>query len=137
MSVYIFNNPNEKPNDKTLKEAVGEYFAFYNELIKLTNQFKSEWHYYKSGGWILKIFQSKKALCYFIPLDNCCRVNLTIRQNEKDEILLNGDMKFIHKILEDSKKFPEGYAIYFEINDSETSSDCKKFISEIIKFRLK
>ena len=136
MTDYVFTDRDFKPEETSLESALGVYFAFYNELMELAHTFKKEWHYYKTGGWVQKVFSSKKALYHFIPLHNACKVHLTIRENERERLLADAELCFIHKDLQEAKKYPEGYAIYLEINTFEATANCLCFVDRLIKIRL-
>ena len=135
MDSTIFHDPNIKPNDILLSTYLGTYFEFFIRITSLAEKFSQTWTYYRPGGWVLKVHDKKKALFYFQPFPGYCKVNLTIRQAERDQFLPRQDMIFIHKDLENAKKYPEGYAVYFDINSGEAENGCLKFISELIKLR--
>lgn len=65
-----FPDKSEKPIEGKTSEVLGNTFLFFDGLNKMTINYKKEWNFSKSSGWIQKISDGKKALYYFIPLMN-------------------------------------------------------------------
>ena len=104
------------------------------QLLGLTGGFKKEWHYYKTSGWLLKVSDGKKALFYLIPLGGFFNVSLTLRETERETLMRNDALLFAWGDMKNAKKYPEGYAMQFQVDDA-ASSDCLIFIGELIKLR--
>jgi hypothetical protein len=46
----------------------------------MAGAFSQEWNFSKSSGWMLKVFDARKALFYFIPLKCGFKVSMDIRE---------------------------------------------------------
>ncbi len=57
-----------KPAEQTLPLALGDAYVFYTRAVELASAFSQAWTFSKSSGWMLKVYDRKKALFYLIPL---------------------------------------------------------------------
>jgi hypothetical protein len=130
-----FHNEKSKPTDVSLKRTLSSTFSYYNQLLKYTKAFSREWNYSKSSGWMLKVFDNKKALLYLIPLSNQFIVSLTVRENEREMLLRDNEIEFYKGQLSQAKKYSEGYAMRFSVTDKESFSETILFIQKIIALR--
>ncbi len=72
MSSSIFNDKSNKPDSKTLQEALGETYLFWEEIKKhiaaTYGEVVEEWKFYnQKSGWIMKVLL-KKEICSFLFL---------------------------------------------------------------------
>lgn len=130
-----FPDKSIKPDDESLKAALGKMFSAYTKVLKQTFSFKSEWAFYKSSGWILKVYDSKKALLYIVPKFNEFMISMTIRENERNVFLKDDELSFTHEDLRNSKKYPEGYALRFIIKTKTDYDNVSLFIQKLISMR--
>lgn len=79
-----------------------------------------------------KIHDGKKALFYFIPLENSFIISLTLREQERIECLSDDDLFDLRSQIECSKKYVEGYALRFTINNHQSYSLCNTLIKKLI-----
>ena len=124
-----------KPSNENLEKNLAQTFQFYTDLNNLTKNFKKEWNFSKSSGWIQKVHDNKKALYYLIPLEYSFKISLAIREVEKENFIRNAELTEIHKQLIDAKKYSEGFAMQFVITDSNTFAIVRKFIELLIEVR--
>jgi len=130
-----FPDKSKKPDEENLKTTLSKVFSAYTKLLKQTSSFKSEWAFYKSSGWILKVYDSKKALLYVVPKYNEFMVSMTIRENERDVFLKDHNLSFAHEDLKNSKKYPEGYAIRFSIKTKKEFDNISLYLDKLISMR--
>lgn len=130
-----FPDKSIKPDDESLKAALGKIFSAYTKILKQTASFKSEWAFYKSSGWILKVYDSKKALLYIVPKFSEFMVSMTIRENERNVFLKDDELSFAHEDLKSSKKYPEGYAMRFSIKTKKEFEDVSLYLQKLISMR--
>lgn len=128
-----FIEKTDKPTEESLKEVLGVYYEYYIKLLNEASGFDTKWSFYK--GWSQKVFDKKKALFYFIPLHDAFKISLTIRENEKEQLLSLDNILFIHEQIENSTKYNEGYDLQLMVEDNNSFEKCKAFILEIIKLR--
>ena len=132
-----FCQKTSKPTTDNIKKVLLSAFSYYNQFMKNTKTFSKEWNYSKSSGWIQKVFDNKKALLYLIPLTNQFIISMTVRENEREILLNDKEIDFHKEQLKQAKKYSEGYAIRFSINDKESFSSTIIFIKKIIALRKK
>lgn len=131
----LFREKSDKPTDGSLKRALGNFFACYEDLLELTGDFAREWKHYKSSGWILKVFNGKKALFWLVPLEGAMRMSFALRGEERVALL---DVRMDPKWLEDlreAKKYSEGYAFRFDLTTKSKYRDAKRIVRQVMKHR--
>jgi len=67
MENKILTNPNEKPENEVLENALGKNYKRFAEFVDRLNSQNLflEWHYYNDGkSWLGKILNKKKNLCW-------------------------------------------------------------------------
>ena len=134
-SQKLFESRSSMPGDSTLKTGLGRAYKYYNEILKISQGYLTEWKYYSSGGWLLKVYDRKKALYYLIPMKGAIDINLTIRENERDEFLKDSNFSHIRDELQSAKKYPEGYALHFTIKTKADFELAKSFLERLIELR--
>jgi hypothetical protein len=136
MEKRIFLDKTAKPTEGLLKDALGKLYADYLKIVDLTYPCSKDWVFTKSGGWILKIFDKKKALLYLIPSKNEIKISLAIRENERDILREKNDLdESIQSQLETAKKYVEGYALQFYVTGKTDYAVFEKFIRRLIELR--
>jgi hypothetical protein len=135
MEEKVFLEKKDKPTEKALVVSLGKAFGFYEKILAITSQFPREWVFTKSGGWMLKIHDKKKALLYLIPLKHQLKVSMTLRESERISLLADKELSELHDRLENAKKFVEGFALQFPIANSADYKLFETFISEVIILR--
>ena len=125
----------QKPDTAVLEVALGPAFAFYSDLTDLCDGLKQEWVHTKGSGWMLKVADSKKALCYVIPLDDAFRVSMAIRESERAALLESEHMADYRALLTSARKFAEGYSVAFDVTADSSYDHCRGFVCRIIEER--
>ncbi len=82
-----------------------------------------------------KVEDKKKALYYFIPLNDSFILSMAIRKNEKEYFESKEDMVKYKEMVSTARKYSEGYNIKFEVENSEQYDFSKEFVKEIIAQR--
>lgn len=127
-----FLSPTPKPDSANLAAALGLTFDFYLELLAITTAFKPAWNHSKSSGWMLKISDGKKALCYIIPLSGCFKISLTLREAEREILLNDSTLTELHQQLSTAQKFVEGYALQFIISNKKEHAGLLKLLHALM-----
>jgi len=130
-----FKDKSLKPTEENLATVLSKVFTHFVEFNELTNNYKHSWNYSKTSGWMEKVEDKKKALYYLIPLDNAFIISMAIRENEKNAILSNADYKKYHAIVDQARKYSEGYNVKFEVVDKETNNFSRSFVDIIMSMR--
>lgn len=115
MNERPFCDPNTKPMEQALRSTLGKAYAYYQKALSLADSYSRDWAFSKSSGWMLKVYDRKKALFYLIPLKSAFKISLTLRETEREEFLGDEELKLLRDQLLSSKKYSEGYAMQFEI----------------------
>ena len=135
MSERPFLGKAQKPDAAALEVALGPAFAFYRDLTDLCDGFKQEWLHSKGSGWMLKVADGKKALCYVIPLEDTFRVSMAIRESERAALLESEHMADYWALLTSARKFAEGYSVAFDVTADPSYEHCKGFVCRIMEER--
>ena len=130
-----FLDKNSKPTEQMLQSKFGETYTYYENLMKISGSFSQDWNFSKSSGWMLKVYDKKKALFYLIPLENEFKISMAIRENEKKAFLDHDEFKTIHDMINSAKKYREGYALQFNIKDKEDFEMVASLIERLIVLR--
>lgn len=135
MEEKVFLEKKDKPTEKALTVSLGKAYGFYEKILEITSQFLRDWVYTKSGGWMLKIHDRKKALLYLIPLKNQLKVSMTFRESERTVLLKDKELSDFHDRMVNAKKFVEGFALQFLFSNNSDYKLFKKFILKVISLR--
>lgn len=130
-----FMDASIQPTDLSLQSCLGDAFAYYQVIRDQANQFTQTWNWTKSSGWMLKVFDRKKALFYLVPLQGAFRISLTLRENERAAFLQDGAFSDYSEPLLSAQKFVEGFVVRFTISSREDSHHFQKFIQKLITLR--
>jgi hypothetical protein len=121
-----------KPTDQTIQVALRSTYIYYKNVVDLASSFSQEWTFSNSGGWMLKVYDRKKALFDLIPLNDSFKISLTLRENERQAFLLDDELKMLHDKISSSKKYVEGFALQFEIANKNEFQSLELFIRKLI-----
>jgi hypothetical protein len=135
MSERPFLAKTQKPDAEALEAVLGAAFSLYRDLLDVCDGFKREWVHTKGSGWMLKVADGKKALCYVIPLDNSFRVSMAIRESERAALLESEDMGDYRDLLTSARKFAEGYSVAFDVSTDSYYAHCRRYVCRVIAER--
>ena len=135
MNDAIFTDKGKEPDEKSLKMELGNAFQFYREILTLCSPYRMQWNLQKSSGWILKAYDSKKALFWLVTLSKKVRLSFALREKERESLLKKKMRDDWRKNLEEAKKYPEGYAFRVEIAQRDEAEEIMAIIEEIKKHR--
>jgi|BarGraNGADG00312_1021997.scaffolds.fasta_scaffold44726_2 Protein of unknown function (DUF3788) len=135
MTERPFLGKDQKPDAAALEVTLGPAFVFYRDLTGLCDAFKREWAHTKGSGWMLKVSDGKKALCFVIPLEDSFRVSMAIRESEHSALLESADMADYRDLLASARKFAEGYSVVFDVATDPAYEHCSRFVCRIIEVR--
>jgi hypothetical protein len=135
MNARPFLDKLNKPANQAMQAALGSTYTYYTEVIGLATAYSQEWAFTKSSGWMLKVYDRKKALFYLIPLNDGFKISLAIREDEQKAFLRDDELVDIHDKIFTSKKVSEGFALQFDIANENDIQSLKLFVSKLIAFR--
>ena len=124
-----------KPNDESLQAALGPAYGDYRAILGHTTAFVRDWTFTRTGGWILKIHDRKKALLYLIPLNQGFRMSMAIREREREDMLRDPELVSVHEALSSARKYPEGFALAFEVGGQSAIGPAELLITKLIAER--
>jgi hypothetical protein len=134
----VFMQKETEPSDKDLKDALGDTFEIWQELVKLCVKLHPKalpkWHF--SGdkyGWSFRISDQKRVLIYLLPRDKFFKVAFVFGQKATDEILRSNVSEKIVKEISNAKLYAEGRGIRIDVNNRAVIGDIKELIN--IKIR--
>jgi hypothetical protein len=135
MKKRLFTDSSTRPTEVLLRKNLGSAMSFYTKVLATSGGFRKQWQYSRGNGWILKVDDMRKALYYLIAFDEGIEVSLTVRDFERDELLRNASLENVHPRLEAGTKYPEGYALRFEVEDDDACKAVGQFLQELMKIR--
>jgi hypothetical protein len=130
-----FDDKAQKPTGQGIQTALGGAYPYCQKVIEFTHAFLHEWTFTKGSGWMLKVYDRKKALLYLIPLDGAFKISLAIRENEREALLGDEALGSLHAQILSAKKYREGFALQFEIAGPNEFSPVELFLSKLISLR--
>jgi len=133
MRENAFTDKTQIPNDQMLKDSLGECYKYYKLIMEQTENFDNKWTYYKA--YSLKVFRKNKALFYFCPYTESFSINMAIREKERDAFINDNDMYIYKEMLQNAKKYNEGYAVILYIDDEQSYNECRYFLDKLIPLR--
>ncbi len=136
MSERPFLDKSTKPTEQTIQAALGNAHTYYEKIISLAGSYSQDWTFTKSSGWMLKLFDRKKALLYLIPLNDEFKISLTLRKDERDAFLSDDELMIMHDKISSSKKYSEGFALQFNISNKKEFQSFELFIKKLIATRV-
>jgi Protein of unknown function (DUF3788) len=107
----------------------------FRGLLRRTSGLSSVWTFSKGSGWLLKIQDRRKALCYVIPYDQGFVVRATVRETEREALARAGEREPMRPMLESAQKYPEGYLVHLEVFDAGSADRLDLFINELMTLR--
>jgi hypothetical protein len=135
MNERPFLDKSGKPTDQAIRAALGSAHTYYKKVIGLVNSYSQEWAFTKSSGWMLKIYDRKKALFYFIPLNDGFKISLAIREKEREAFLRDDELGIVHDKIRSAKKYSEGFALQFDVANRKEFQPLELFIGKLIAIR--
>jgi hypothetical protein len=135
MKRRLFIDSDTTPTETLLRKQLGKAMDFYAGILQTSGDYRKQWQYSRGNGWILKVDDMRKALYYLIAFDEGIEISLTVRDNERAEFLANASFEELHAQLEQGTKYPEGYALRFEIESAAECASVAKFLAELMKIR--
>lgn len=130
-----FRDPKRAPSDADVVAALQRSAPFYRALADQTATFEKEWIHSKAGGWMAKVHDGQKALCYVVPLVGSFRVSLTVRPAEREALLADARVAELHERLRGAKRYAEGHALRFDVDDRATATVVRELLARIIELR--
>jgi Protein of unknown function (DUF3788) len=135
-----FLDSSRQPDEESMAVALGDAYPACAAILAQAAGFVSEWSFSKASGWMLKVTDRKKALFYLIPLNDGFKISLTIRETERRAFL--ADPAFdddrlapLRDAISGARKYPEGFALQFEIGDGPSSKPIALFLAKLIAAR--
>ncbi len=124
-----------RPTAASLATALGGAYASYAALATLTAGFARAWSHGKASGWMEKIDDRRKALCYVVPLAGAFRVSLTVRPDERAALRADPALAEHHAALAAAKAHAEGHALRFDVHDGASFAPVARLLAAIVALR--
>jgi len=135
-----FLDSSRAPDDESLATALGDAYPACRAILDQASGFASEWSYSRASGWMLKVRDRKKTLFYLIPLNCGFKITLTIREAERNQFLADraldeAGLAPVRDAISAARKYPEGFALAFEIGSGPQSEPVAAFLAQLIAAR--
>jgi Protein of unknown function (DUF3788) len=135
MKKRLFIDADTTPTEALLRRQLGNAMEFYSGILQVSGDYRKQWQYSRGNGWLLKVDDMRKALYYLIAFDGGIEISLTVRDSERAELTANPAFESLRGQLDLGTKYPEGYALRFEIENAAACVDVARFLTELIKLR--
>ena len=133
MDKSIFMARNRKPDDKALREALGNTYDLWESIrdyvLEIYPDAREEWSYPgEKYGWGFRMKDKKRAIIYLLPRDAFFKVAFVFGEKATG-IIMNSDIREPVKTeLANAKVYAEGRGIRIDINDTTILRDIKQLI---------
>ena len=124
-----------QPTEPALEATIGRAFGRFESILGFAGAFSQDWNFSKGSGWMLKVHNRKKALLYLIPLADGFRISMAIREPEREAFLVDPELAALHDKLVSAKKFAEGLALQFDVNDASEFGPIESLVSKLVAAR--
>ena len=135
MKKRLFTDSDIEPTDYLLHKHLGKAIHFYQSILSVSRNYRTQWHFNRGNGWILKVHDTYKPLYYLIAFDDGVEVSLTVRDTERDDCLKKIELKDSHPQLSSGIRYSGGYALRFEIETELACSSVSQFLAHLMKIR--
>jgi len=133
MAGRIFDDKSQKPTDKMLKDTLGKTYKLWEEikkhLKKEYGQTTEDWKFYNvKSGWLLKTYQKKRNLFFFIPLKDFFKLSFIFGDKAVLAVEESDLPQNIKTTLKKAKKYMEGRGLSIEVKSSKEVEIVKKLV---------
>ena len=116
----VFDDKNDKPNEKKLLKALGKTGPFWQELKKHIDDkhgpVVEDWKFYGAKyGWQLKILKKKRNLFFLLPLDGSFRIVFVFGDKAASVVADSKLPEGIKSSLANARKYAEGRGLPIEV----------------------
>ena len=115
--------------------ALGEAIGRFDIVRGLAVDYEQEWSYFRGSGWMLRISDGRKALCYLVPLRNGFKLSMAIREAEREAFSADPALEPLRPAIETSRKVPEGFALAFDVDASGDFGPLRSLVEKLVAFR--
>ena len=136
MKRRLFTDSYFEPTDYLLEKHLGNAMRFYRAIMAISGGYRRQWQFNYGNGWILRVHDTRKALYYLIAFDEGIEVSLTVRDSEREGFLKSIELEKLYPQFLSGTKYPEGYALRFEIENDVACSSVSHFLMQLMKTRI-
>lgn len=130
----IFTDKTKEPNEAELKNALGDAFILWEQLVAFTKSSYpkaiEEWKY--SGvkyGWSFRVCDQKRVIIYLLPREQFFKIAFIFGQKATDKVLESNVSQAIKDELQAAKVYAEGRGIRIDVKDDSNMKDFLTLIS--------
>ena len=109
--------------------------VYYSGIVSRTGGYRKQWTYSRGNGWILKIDDTRKALCYVVPLEDGIEVSLTVREVERAELIKDPALELLQAQMESATRYSEGFALRFDVDSTAHCESVLRFLDKLMAIR--
>jgi hypothetical protein len=133
MAASVFEDKDNKPDDKMLAKALGKSNRLWQDIKKLLKaeygELIEEWKFYgQKSGWILKTLRKKRNLFFFIPLNGSFQVSFVFGEKAVAAVEKSDLPKGLITELKNARKYAEGRGLRIDVKNSADIENVKKLV---------
>ena len=128
----IFTDQSKKPNNKLLRDVLGDTFNHWSDIrdyvFKNAPGAEEVWYFFKVG-WHIRIRNNKRAIIYCIPAAERFAILFVLGERAMREALTCNISAATRQVLQAAGSHSEGYRFYIEVKDGSNIKDVKKLVA--------
>lgn len=130
-----FTDPGHEPTLEDVEATIAELGPRFRGLLRKTNSLSTVWTFSKGSGWLLKIQDRRKALCYVIPHHGGFVVRGTVREHEREALSTADGLESLRAELASARTYSEGYLVQLDVQDEDGADLLDRFIDTLMSLR--
>jgi hypothetical protein len=135
MKRRLFTDTDVTPTEALLRKGLGPAMVYYSGVVSRTGGYRKQWTYSRGNGWILKIDDTRKSLCYVVPLEDGIEVSLTVRDVERVELMKDPSLESLEQQMASATKYSEGFALRFDVETGDQCAAVLRFLDRLMAIR--
>ena len=135
MKKRLFTEDNVAPTEVLLRNRLGTTIDYYMTVLSKSGRYQKQWQFNRGNGWILKVGDMRNAFYYMSLFEDGIEISLTVRDQERIELLKSGELGSLYSELETATKYSGGYVLRFGIESSKECRSVAEFLESLMKMR--
>jgi hypothetical protein len=114
----------QPPTDAELIARLGDAGRAFTQLLAALPGTRREWRTYgRRSGWVLKLLQGTRTMCYVQPADGSFRVTVVLGQAAADAALASALSPAVKDALRAARVYVEGRSVAVDVSTTRHMDD--------------
>ena len=133
MALSIFENKENKPDNKALEDTLGDTWVLWTKIIdylkQVCGEITEEWSFDSPKyGWNLRLIYKKRRIIYLTPQKGYFMSAFVLGDRAVEAAKVSSISNQVKEIISKAKRYGEGTGFRFEVKNDDISEDVKKLI---------